>query len=1150
MLKIDLTMKRNLAITNLLFIPLIWLYLISCEAAPTFELSEIQPQSIQIRKGEFGTFVLTIIPKNGFSGVVSFELLDRKTNGSIVGIDISPVAASIVGVSSQTFIVNVANFVEPKKYQLKIRVSYGASNFKEKNIDIEVLPQPAFSLGEPIPNSLVVPIGGSASFSVPITPQDGFKGKVSLELRDINTNSQMLDFSLFPNEISLLEPVTQTIVLNVNYTAKEGTYNLKLRGVSGDIISDTKFQVVVSGQIGPIVVPQIPQYFEISELAPRSITLPRGGKANLSVSIVPKNDFKGQISLEILERNSNSLIEGINLFPYSLHILEPVTQTITLYANPEIPEGEYKLKIRAVSGSIFDDEDLDVKIIPPPPAEEPPGDGTTPQPSFDISDLNPPSLTIGKGDEGYFLVQITPQNGFYGDIFFDVLSGANVITWLTLNPQSVRVYGGMTQQIYVKVSPNAITGNFSLKLRASSGSIFREKTFSLNITEGTPAPPSQPSSYFEISDTYPASLTIGKGDEGYFLVQITPQNGFYGDIFFDVLSGANVITWLTLNPQSVRVYGGMTQQIYVKVSPNAITGNFSLKLRASSGSIFREKTFSLSISESPSPSFEISDPNPVSLVVAAGQIKTFSLTITPQNGFSGLVNLYVVNRNTDGTIYGISVTPYSISINQQVTQVVSLNVDSSVSSGYYALKIKVSSGGIVREKNIDLFVPKLWAKAYGSTGNDEAYSIQRTKDGGFIVAGYMTISGTNTDAWVLKLDPDGNIQWQKVFGGPFADEAYEVKETHYEGQVSYIVAGYSVTSVPTNQSNGFIVKLDSNGNFVWSLTYGGTAEDQFRSLTISQESGTEYIIVTGYTRSFGSGGEDAWILKVNSLDGSTVWQKTFGTSNDDRFQRVITSSYNGSISYVFAGRTATPSTNYDFWVMITDKDGNIQMSKKYYYHLFPSGVPGREQAWDIKETPDGAFVVGNFAERYIGSGGRDMWILKIRKDNGGIIWQKAFGGPGSLDDEARSLLVEENGDIIIAGTAHSLVSSSSNYDIWILRLDKDGNLKWQKVFGLPGSNADLASSICLSDDGNFVVAGYTTTSGGGNDIFVMKITPDGYIKFNSGSSMRSQDSLGLDITTYATSQDVSTSISTTSASPTSSNFTLQDRTYWIVHHAP
>jgi hypothetical protein len=319
-------------------------------------------------------------------------------------------------------------------------------------------------------------------------------------------------------------------------------------------------------------------------------------------------------------------------------------------------------------------------------------------------------------------------------------------------------------------------------------------------------------------------------------------------------------------------------------------------------------------------------------------------------------------------------------------------------------------------------------------------------------------------------------------------------------------------------------------------------------LTISQEGGTEYIIVTGYTKSFGAAGEDAWILKVNSSDGSIEWQKRYGTPNDDRFQRVITSSYSGSISYVFAGRTFSSSTNFDFWVMITDENGNTKMSKKHYY---PSLSPGDEFAWDIKETPDGAFVVADLAQRYIGSGGRDIWILKIRKDNGEIIWQKAFGG--IYDDEARSLLVLENGDIIIAGTARSIIVGTNNYDIWILRLDKDGNLKWQKVFGIIGSGSydhDLANSICLSDDGNFVVAGYTTTSGGGTDIFVMKITPDGYIKFNSGSSMRSQDSLGVDITTYAISQDVSTSISTTSVSPALSNFTSQDRVYWIVHHAP
>jgi hypothetical protein len=481
-----------------------------------------------------------------------------------------------------------------------------------------------------------------------------------------------------------------------------------------------------------------------------------------------------------------------------------------------------------------------------------------------------------------------------------------------------------------------------------------------------------------------------------------------------------------------------------------------------------------------------------------------------------------------------------------VTQVVSLNVDSSVSSGYYALKIKASSGGIVREKSIDLFVPKLWAKAYGSTLNDEALSIQRTKDGGFIVAGYMTISGTNTDVWVLKLDRDGNIQWQKVFGGPFADAAYEVKETHYEGQVSYIVAGYSVTSVPTTQRNGFIVKLDSNGNFAWSLTYGGTADDEFNSLVTSVEDGEEYIIVAGYTKSFGAlGGEDAWVIKVKSLDGSIVWQKRYGASSasgtTDRFQKVITSSYNGSIRYVFAGRTGT-STNNDFWIMITDENGNVQMSRTYYYSTYHEGI------WDIKET-DGAFLLVGSAQRYFGTTGSDIWVLKISKDNGEIFWQKAFG---SLDDdEPRTAIVTEDGGIIIAGTTRSILTGTDSYDIWVLRLDKDGNLKWQKLYGVIGlSDRDQASSICLSDDGNFVVAGYTTTSSNNRDIFVMKIVPEGYIKFRSTSPMTSQDTAGSVIPTNANTQYPSISTSDTGATQQDARFVSQDRSSQIINHAP
>jgi hypothetical protein len=382
-----------------------------------------------------------------------------------------------------------------------------------------------------------------------------------------------------------------------------------------------------------------------------------------------------------------------------------------------------------------------------------------------------------------------------------------------------------------------------------------------------------------------------------------------------------------------------------------------------------------------------------------------------------------------------------------------------------------------------------------------------------------------------------------VFGGPFADAAYEVKES---SDGSFIVAGSSVTSVPTTQRNGFIVKLDSNGNFAWSLTYGGTADDEFSSLVTSVEGGIEYIIVAGYTKSFSAlGGEDAWVLKVKSLDGSIEWQKRYGASSasgtTDRFQRVITSSYNGSIRYVFAGRTGT-STNNDFWIMITDKYGNVQMSRTYYYSTYHEGI------WDIKET-DGAFLLVGSAQRYFGATGSDIWVLKISKDNGEILWQKAFG---SLDDdEPRTAIVTEDGGIIIAGTTRSIPTGTDSYDIWVLRLDKDGNLKWEKLYGVIGlSDRDQASSICLSDDGNFVVAGYTTTSSNNRDIFVMKIVPEGYIKFRSTSPMTSQDTAGFVTRTDAITQYPSISTSDTVATQQDARFMSQDRSFQIINHAP
>jgi hypothetical protein len=120
-----------------------------------------------------------------------------------------------------------------------------------------------------------------------------------------------------------------------------------------------------------------------------------------------------------------------------------------------------------------------------------------------------------------------------------------------------------------------------------------------------------------------------------------------------------------------------------------------------------------------------------------------------------------------------------------------------------------------------------------------------------------------------------------------------------------------------------------------------------------------------------------------------------------------------------------------------------------------------------------------------------------------------------------------------------------------LRLDKDGNLKWQKLYGVIGlSDRDQASSICLSDDGNFVIAGYTTTPSYSRDVFVMKIAPEGYIKFRSTSPMTSQDTAGFVTRTNANTQYPSISTSDTFATQQDARFMSQDRSFQIINHAP
>jgi len=163
-----------------------------------------------------------------------------------------------------------------------------------------------------------------------------------------------------------------------------------------------------------------------------------------------------------------------------------------------------------------------------------------------------------------------------------------------------------------------------------------------------------------------------------------------------------------------------------------------------------------------------------------------------------------------------------------------------------------------------------WIKTYGGTNWDQANSIQQTSDG-YVVAGYTFSFGAgDADAWVLKLDGDGNVQWQKTYGRSSVDEAWSIQQTSDGG---YIVASYTHT-FGAGIWDAWVLKLDGDGNVQWQKTYGGTNCDYAESIQQTLDGG---YIVAGGTYSFGVGG-NAWVLKLDG-DGNVQWQKTYGGTN-------------------------------------------------------------------------------------------------------------------------------------------------------------------------------------------------------------------------------------------------------------------------------
>ncbi|MCS7311413.1 MAG: hypothetical protein NZ742_00635 [Acidobacteria bacterium] len=261
----------------------------------------------------------------------------------------------------------------------------------------------------------------------------------------------------------------------------------------------------------------------------------------------------------------------------------------------------------------------------------------------------------------------------------------------------------------------------------------------------------------------------------------------------------------------------------------------------------------------------------------------------------------------------------------------------------------------------------------------------------------------------------------------------------------------------------------------WTQTYGGGQVEVAYSAQTTIEGG---LVITGYTESFGTGGTDAWVLRLDAA-GDLVWQKAFGGGDSDVAYAVRVTSDGG---FVLCGYTSSSTAGGDVraWVFRLNADGGLVWQRAY----------GPGVAYDVRPTPDGGFVVVGTTTAF-GATGLDLWVLRLDAQ-GNIVGQKRYGGGGS--DVGYSVRVTPDGGFVVAGFTTSFGAGS--YDAWVLRLDASGGVLWQRAYG--GGLQDWAYSVDLTPDGGFVVAGYTESFGAGrNDVWVLKLDASGSVQWTA-----------------------------------------------------
>jgi hypothetical protein len=279
-----------------------------------------------------------------------------------------------------------------------------------------------------------------------------------------------------------------------------------------------------------------------------------------------------------------------------------------------------------------------------------------------------------------------------------------------------------------------------------------------------------------------------------------------------------------------------------------------------------------------------------------------------------------------------------------------------------------------------------WSQTFGGSGANFGYSVAVCSDGGYVIVGDTTLGAGSYDAWLIKTDADGIMQWSRTFGTSDDDYGRSVIQTSDGG---YAIAGYTY-SYGDGSVDVWLIKTDASGAEEWSQVFGGSGAEY--GYSVAQTSDGGYVIAAE------SALDDFWLIKTDA-SGGEMWSYTYGGSGSDAARSVAVAADGG---YIVAGTTYSYGPGYGkMWLVKTDASGTEEWNAFY-------GGANYEDGLSVAVTSDGGYIVTGDTGSY-GAGGSDVWLVKVGESGTTVT-----PGDGNGDGTVNALDITKVERVIVA----------------------------------------------------------------------------------------------------------------------------------------